>query len=196
MLEPPLTRPIGAAAVAAMLYCLTIPPYPSWLSWVRLLFGLFAGIAGITMVITLADYIFYRASWHIESVTLAWSSAQVRFAEAVARMSPQQLEILEAGGVVRLRPGPGEPGQINWMVVTPEMDIPLWWVREFVDLCEGSFPDLPRQHGLPDNVERARRRAFTKMVCAEPWHIASWENGDGAEWLLPSMVSVRDALGM
>jgi len=196
MLEPTLTRPIGAAAVASMLYTLTIPPYPPFLEWINIMFALFAFIAAGAAVIWLGDYLAYHIAWHIENMMVAWSAAQVRFAEAVAQMTPQQIDILEAGGVVKLRPGPGKPGQINWYIVTPEMDIPLWWVREFIDLCDGSFPDLPRQHGLPDNTERARRRAFTKMVCDDAWHIASWENGDGAEWLLPNMAAVRDALGM
>ena len=197
MLEPTLTRPIGAAVVAAMLYSMSIPPYPDWLEWIGDLFWMFGIIAGVVMVVTFADYTFFKIAWHVENMVIAWSAAQVRFAEAIAAMRPDQVDILEHGGVIKIRPGPGEPGQLNWFITTPLMDIPLWWFREFVDACELTFPDIPPQHGLPDNHERALRQAFTKLVCDPEFGIAAWNNGNKcAEWLLPNMAAVRDALGV
>ena len=64
-------------------------------------------------------------------------------------------------------------------------------------LCEESFPILPVQHGLPDNTERARRRAFSNMMTNPDWGLAVWAAGNRAcEWVVPNMASVYDALGL
>lgn len=194
-MEPNLSRPIFASVLAALFYVFTIPPWPPALEGIRILFGLLAIIAGGAMVLTLVEYIYAKVVYYVEETTIAWSAAQVRFAEAVSRMTPKQIEILEQGGVLRIRPGPLE-GRLHWFIQTPLIDIPLWWVHEFMDLCETSFPHIPPQHGLPDNTERKYRQAFTKLMCDPTWNIASWENGNGAEWLLPNMAAVRDALGV
>jgi len=190
---------------------LIVPAFTSLISALFLVFGykmpgdgivktLFIAIgvvlAGIAFF-TGMDWLIYKFSIHFKNLNEYWNAPKLHFAEIIQMMNPKQLDLLEAGGVMRIRPGGKVEGRLHWLVATPELDLPLSWIYEYLDGCEESFPDFLPQHGLSDNLERHRRRAFTKMMTNSSWGIAEWAAGNqAAHWLLPNMGAVRDALGM
>lgn len=131
----------------------------------------------------------------IREMRQAWYAPTLQLAAAVATMGPRQLEVMQAGGVLKMRTNWSD-NRLNWFLVTPEIDIPMAWLYEYLELSEETFPAFPPQHGLSDNQERAYRRAFSKLMCNEDWGIATWARGNKApEWLLPTMAAVWDVFG-
>ena len=166
-------------------------------SFIRVLFiaagAVLAGVACVTAI----DWLIPRLIDYLARIREAWYAPTLKFAEVIAGMNIKQLDLMEAGGILKLRPGGKIEGRLHWLVSTPELDLPLLWIYEYLDGCEESFPDFLPQHGLSDNLERHRRRAFTKMMTNSSWGIAEWAAGNqAAHWLLPNMAAVRDALGM
>src|SRR3990170_3439133 len=174
----PLSYPVMAAIVSAFCWVVALR-LPERFIFLRLMFQALG-------------LIFYLAR-----IREAWYAPGLRYAEVIASMNIKQLDLMEAGGVMRIRPGGKIEGRLHWLISTPELDLPLSWIYEYLDGCEESFPDFLPQHGLSDNLERHRRRAFTKMMTNSSWGIAEWAAGNqAAHWLLPNMAAVRDALGM
>ena len=127
---------------------------------------------------------------------IAWYSPQLDYARLVGRLRPDQIKVMEKGVPIRIRPHKFESGRLMWAIATPLTDLPLDWFYSFLDDCEQDFPEIPKQHGLSDDLDRQRIRAFTKMVCNPEWNIAEDARGNQrARWMLPSMDAVRAALG-
>lgn len=192
----PLSYPVMSAIFSAFCWIVAMR-LPERLMFLRLMFQALGLIFAVVTLVTGWDYFFPRLIDYLARMREAWYAPGLHYAEVIASMNIKQLELMEAGGVLKLRPGGKIEGRLHWLVATPELDLPLSWIYEYLALCEPLFPDLAPQHGLSDNVERHRRQAFTKLVCNPNWGIAEWSSGNrAANWLLPSMASVYDSLGM
>ena len=192
----PLSYPVMAAIVSAFCWVVALR-LPERFIFLRLMFQALGLIFAVVTLVTGWDYFFPRLIDYLARIREAWYAPGLRYAEVIASMNIKQLDLMEAGGVMRIRPGGKVEGRLHWLVATPELDLPLSWIYEYLDGCEESFPDFLPQHGLSDNLERHRRRAFTKMMTNSSWGIAEWAAGNqAAHWLLPNMSAVRDALGM
>ena len=166
-------------------------------SW-RLLCVLLGVVCSIWAAVTGLDWALWRSGAHVQRLREFYYGPVLEMARIVQGLNARQLEVLEAGGMLTLQPGPHlVEGRVHWMVHTKEIDIPLIWMYEHLALCEEKFPLLPVQHGLSDNTERARRRAFNNMMTNQEWQLAVWAAGNQAcEWVVPNMASVYDALGL
>ena len=196
MEEPRLRMPILMSILAVVCFTVALKArLPD--SW-RLLFVLLGVVCSIWAAVTGLDWALWRSGAHVQRLREFYYGPVLEMARIVQGLNARQLEVLEAGGMLTLHPGPHlVDGRVHWMVHTKEIDIPLIWMYEHLALCEEKFPLLPVQHGLSDNTERARRRAFNNMMTNQEWQLAVWAAGNQAcEWVVPNMASVYDALGL
>jgi len=196
MEEPRLRMPILMSVLAVIFFTVALKArLPD--SW-RLLCVLLGVVCSIWAAVTGLDWALWRSGAHVQRLREFYYGPVLEMARIVQGLNARQLEVLEAGGMLTLQPGPHlVEGRVHWMVHTKEIDIPLIWMYEHLALCEEKFPLLPVQHGLSDNTERARRRAFNNMMTNQEWQLAVWAAGNQAcEWVVPNMASVYDALGL
>ena len=85
-----------------------------------------AGIAFFTGM----DWLIYKFSIHFKNLNEYWNAPKLHFAEIIQMMNPKQLDLLEAGGVMRIRPGGKVEGRLHWLGATPGLDLPLSLVYE------------------------------------------------------------------
>lgn len=194
---PKLTGAWISSLVAAVCFSIALFVFKPESGW-RWFFMLLGGIALFFALWYWLDWVLWRSGEHVQRMREAAYGPQLEMARIIQNLGPRQLEILQEGGYLSIYPARKlVDGRVHWMVKTPELDIPYAWICEYLNDCKESFPLLPVQHGLPDNTERARRRAFANLVASEEWGLAEWSRGNRAcMWLVPNMAAVYDALGM
>jgi len=194
---PKLSGAIIGSLVAAV--CFTVALFlckPG--GGLRFLFVLLGGIALLYALFYALDWVLWRSGAHLMRIREAAYGPQLEMARIIQNLNSRQLDILNEGGYLTIYPARRlVDGRAHWMVKLPELDVPYVWIREYLDSCKDSFPLMPIQHGLPDNTERARRRAFARLVTSPEWDLAEWSVGSRAcLWKMPTLSSVYDALGM
>src|SRR3990170_6511345 len=131
----PLSYPVMAAIVSAFCWVVALR-LPERFIFLRLMFQALGLIFAVVTLVTGWDYFFPRLIEYLARVREAWYSPGLRYAEVIASMNIKQLELMEAGGVFRIRPGGMIAGRMNWIIGTPEIDLELWWIREYLDACD------------------------------------------------------------
>lgn len=161
------TRPLQASIIGILaILC-------GWFAW-RGQVSEFARLALASVAIVCSVYYLF---WLIDVFNLllfrmlgnaraAWYAPVTRQLELIRHMTPVQLAAV-GQGMVRVKKLPTNAGLIT-RYSAPGMvnDLDADTVRSWVDYCVDwpKFPELPPQHGLPQNLERAELQAFTAMV--------------------------------
>src|SRR3990172_5178524 len=153
--EPGLTSPIVGSIAAAVCFTIALFLFRPGSGW-RFFFMALGGIALFWALWYWLDWMLWRSGAHVQRLREFYYGPQLEAMRLLDRMDPRKLDILEAGGILTLKPGPKlVDGHIHWLIKTDRMDIPLPWLYEYLELCEETFPKFPALHGLNDNTERA-----------------------------------------
>lgn len=154
-------------------------------------------IFGLSGLVFIGEHISPMLIEFLGAARRVWYAPANEQARVYASMTPAQMKLYESRGIVKVK-GHYEKADNRFYfdLSTPSLDVPFDWITGFLEQCEVTFPEMPTQHGLPDNVERARRKAFTRWVCNPDWEIARLSRGaTPAIWLLPNMGMVYQLFG-
>lgn len=168
--------------------------------WIGSMAKFFTGIAFIFAfgaLVFIAEHIIPLIVTFIDTTRSAWYRPANDQARVYASMTPAQMKLYERRGIVKVKGSYNRAdNRFYFDLVTPSLDVPFDWINGFLEQCEITFPEIPSQHGLPDNVERSNRKAFTRYVCNPSWEIAEWGRGSSSsKWLLPNMAMVYQLFG-
>ena len=190
-MEPRLTSPVIASIIAAICFSLA---YKARLpeSW-RYLFILFGVLAALWAFVTGGDWLLWRLSIYVKAIKQAWNAPQLETLRLCASMNRDQIRLYEHIGPFESIGYLGNIG-MRWMLYTPMGEIPYSWVTDYLDKCEGKYPTLIPQHGMPDSLQRDYVQWFTGLMVNN--NMAEKSAGNkAARWVVP-MEAVYDKLGL
>lgn len=149
-------RDMVVSAVVLGLFVIVFVLYPDWV----MLVGVF--LSGLMLAVFVGEYIlrciarYKKDTWQVETCT-----TQVRLLEAVAKMSVEQLQAVNAQlPVIEIMAG--NVGLVKYLSYGEER-IPLAWVRQFVDLGQGEY-FYPRRRYERETTQRKWADMVTNLM--------------------------------
>jgi hypothetical protein len=177
--EPKLTTPIILVLVAALLLCIAWYDkgrLPDWLIAFLIVSGLVFLVWGFFLTV---NYMTFTYALRLEDIQTATASADVALANAVSRLTPEQVKVMQSNRLT-VKMLAGNYGPV-YSVILNTHDVPLGFVAEQIDACEGNNF---RPSSFYNHLERDWAKDWEEWCVAQGLAARQTENPPApARWL-------------